>query len=73
MTAKLIVSNAARRDSRAILGYLQEQAGAKVALQYAVRFDAAIDRIAEFPLIGSPRPQYGPNVRLAIANPYLIF
>jgi plasmid stabilization system protein ParE len=73
MTVRLIVANAARRDLREILGYLQQQAGAKVALRYALEFDAGIDRIAEFPLSGSPRPQYGSDIRLAIVNPYLIF
>jgi toxin ParE1/3/4 len=73
MKARLIVSDAARRDSRAILEYLEEQAGVKIALQFALQFDSTVDRLAEFPLSGSPRRQYGPNVRLMVANPYLIF
>jgi plasmid stabilization system protein ParE len=73
MTAKLIVSNAARMDARDILNYLQEHAGDGIALRYAVDFDAAIDRIADLPHTGSPRKQYGSDVRVVIVDPYLIF
>jgi plasmid stabilization system protein ParE len=73
MSAKLVVSNAARLDARNILDYLQEHAGDAIALRYAVDFDAAIDRVADLPHTGSPRQQYGPDIRIVIVDPYLIF
>jgi plasmid stabilization system protein ParE len=71
--ARLIVSIGARTDIRRIIDYLEEHAGWSVALRYAVEFDAAIDRIAELPGVGSPRSQFGQETRIVIVNPYLIF
>jgi plasmid stabilization system protein ParE len=73
MTARLIVSNAARADAHDILDYLRTEASERTALQYALAFDAAIDRIAELPHSGSPRRQYGANVRVIIIDRYLIY
>ena len=73
MTARLIVSNAARADARNILDYLRAEGSERTALRYALSFNATIDRIAELPHSGSPRRQYGPNVRVVIIDPYLMF
>jgi plasmid stabilization system protein ParE len=73
MTAKLVVSDAARADARDILDYLEEHAGEQIALRYAVDLDAAVDRIANFPRIGSPRRQLGDDVRVVIVDPFLLF
>jgi plasmid stabilization system protein ParE len=73
MTARLIVSDAARADVREILDYLQREAGKRIALRYSMEFDAAIDRIADLPHTGSPRTSFGPNMRVIIITPYLIF
>ena len=71
--ARLIVTIGARTDIRRIIDYLEENAGKPVALRYAVDFDAAIDRIAELPGVGSPRRQFGEEMRIVIVNPYLVF
>src|SRR5688572_13986108 len=73
MTARLVVSNAAQADARDILEYLRGEAGGPTATRYALDFDAAVDRIAALPHSGSPRRQYGPDVRVVIVDPYLIF
>ena len=73
MTAKLIVSNAARSDTRDILDYLRAEASERIALHYALAFNAAIDRIAELPHSGSPRRQYGAHVRVIVIDRYLVF
>lgn len=39
----------------------------------ALAFDAAIDRISQLPHSGSPRRQYGPDVRVVIIDRYLMF
>jgi toxin ParE1/3/4 len=73
MTAKLVVSDAARADVREILDYLQREAGDRIALRYSIEFDAAIDRIADLPHMGSPRTSFGPDMRIMIISPYLLF
>jgi plasmid stabilization system protein ParE len=73
MSARLVVSDAARADAQDIFNYLEEHASNPIALRYAIDFDAAIDRIVDRPLAGSPRRQYGPDVRAVIIDPYLIF
>ena len=70
MTARLIVSEAARADVREILDYLQREAGTRIALRYALEFDATIDRIADLPHTGSPRRSFGPDMRVMIISPY---
>jgi len=73
MTARVIVSDVARGDAWRILDYLERAAGTATALRYAIEFDACVDRIAEFPHAGSPRPQYGAGVRIIVIEPYLVF
>ena len=68
MSARLIVSNAARADVREILDYLEREAGRRVALRYAIEFDAAIDRVADLPHTGSPRTSFGPEMRVMIIS-----
>jgi plasmid stabilization system protein ParE len=71
--AQLNVSAAARSDIRAIIDYLEQHAGRRIALRFALEFDAMFDRIAEMPGIGSPRAMLGDGVRMAMVAPYLIF
>lgn len=59
-------------DIAEILQYLTEHAGTRVARRYAVDFDQTIARIAEFPGIGAPRPEFGPSARLSLVAPYLV-
>ena len=73
MTARVVVSNAAQADARDVLDYLRAEAGDRIAVRYAHDFDAAVDRIAELPHSGSPRRQYGTDVRAVLVDPYLIF
>ena len=71
--ARLIVTSRARADIRQIIDYLEAHAGRSVALRFALEFDAAFDQIAELPMIGSPRAEFGPYTRLWIVNPYLVY
>jgi plasmid stabilization system protein ParE len=70
--ARLIITVAARTDLTGIIDYLEARAGTAVARRYAVEFDAALDRISEFPALGSPRPELGPGTRLVVISPYLV-
>lgn len=71
--ARLTVSIAARADIRQVINYLETRAGKITALRYALAFDETIDRIADVPGIGSPRPELGGDLRLCIVHPYLVF
>ena len=71
--ARVIVSTVARSDLHRVVDYLEEHAGRTIALRYALRFDAAFDRIAACPDSGSPRPALGVGTRMVIVDPYLIF
>jgi plasmid stabilization system protein ParE len=57
--ATIAVSPAALSDIEQITSYLNAEAGATVALRYASAFDAAFDRLAQFPGVGPPRPRLG--------------
>ena len=67
--ARLAVTHAARADIRKIVDYLETNAGKAVALRFALAFDAAFDRVADLPGVGSPRREFGPNIRLSIVDP----
>jgi len=68
-----IVHDPAVADLNEILDYPAMNAGKAVALRYAMAFQKAFDRIVEFPASGAPRPKLGPDTRLVIVQPYLIF
>jgi plasmid stabilization system protein ParE len=70
---RLVISVAARDDVRDIVQYLEDHAGPRTALRYAVDFDAALNRIAEMPGTGSPRQYLGVGVRMVMVAPYLMF
>ena len=71
--ARFFVAHAARADIHRIVDYLETSASKAVALRFALAFDAVFDRIADIPGVGSPRAEFGPNVRLSIVDPYLVF
>ena len=71
--ARLVVSATAHSDIRGIIDDLEERAGRRIALRFALDFDATFERLAAMPGIGSPRPALGPGVRMAMVEPYLIF
>jgi toxin ParE1/3/4 len=70
--ARLIVSQAAQDDVRAILAFLQLNAGLDVARKYVEGFDRATDLLVDFPAIGMPRPELGPHARTTRVDPYLL-
>jgi plasmid stabilization system protein ParE len=70
---RLIVARDAQIDLAVILAYLEFEAGARVAHQFGHDVRAALDRLIRFPDSGSPRPEFGTDVRLTIIYPYLLF
>ena len=69
----LRISRRAQADFDQIIEYLNDVAGPLVAGKYGRDIQAAINRIAGLPGLGSPRPALGADVRVAIVRPYLIF
>jgi toxin ParE1/3/4 len=68
----LIVSPRARLDLLAIIHHLTSAAGPVVADTWDRRLWRNIDRLAEFPGSGAPRPRLGHDVRIVPVIPYLL-
>jgi plasmid stabilization system protein ParE len=67
------LSRAALADFDSLVEYLVDIAGNPVAADYATRIQAAINRLQVFPGIGSPRLHLGPETRMVVVDPYLVF
>jgi toxin ParE1/3/4 len=70
--AKLIVSWLAQFDEVSIARDLTKNAGVRVAVKYAARFDALFTRLSDFPEIGAPRPALGEHVRISAVSPFTV-
>jgi plasmid stabilization system protein ParE len=71
--ARVLVSAAARQDVRDILSNLNRHAGYVVAARYAADFKRVYRELAEFPESGPRRLVLGPNARIKIVHPFVIF
>jgi toxin ParE1/3/4 len=69
---QIILAPHARRDPTNLYDYLKERAGPRVAQSYIDRLDALFDLLADFPGIGSPRPELGPSIRSTGLWPYVV-
>jgi plasmid stabilization system protein ParE len=65
---RVIVSPFAIADQ----GYLAREAGILVAEKYDAAFRALLQRLADFPGIGAPRPALGEGVRICVISPYVV-
>ena len=52
--------------------YLTEVAGSGVARKYDTAIKHAIEVLRDFPALGPPRPELGPQVHARIVDPYVI-
>jgi toxin ParE1/3/4 len=71
--AGVTFSPEAVRDLLEIVDYLADVAGQSVARRYNEEFRRAIDNLRDLPASGSPRPEFGVDVRIVIVRPYLVF
>ena len=71
--ARVLLSALARQDVRDILTDLSEHAGLAVAGRYGADFKRIYRSLAQFPYGGSQRRSLGPDVRIKIAFPYVVF
>jgi len=69
---QLVVTADAEADLYEILDYLEQEAGARVAEDYARRFRLCLERHVESPGIGAPRPALGPGTRIGIVRPCIL-
>lgn len=67
------LSRRAQGDFRQIINHLNGVAGPATATKYGRAIRTSINRLADFPRVGSPRPSLGPAVRSLNVDPYLIF
>ena len=63
----------AKRDLANIRAYLKEHAGGAVAAQMISRLRAAIASARSMPRAGVAKPEYRPNCRFVLENPYVIY
>jgi len=70
--SQIIVSAHADADVAAILDHLTQTAGRLVADKYAQAFNAAYDRLIDFPRLGPMRPTLGSDARIWVVAPYVI-
>ena len=69
---RLVVTANADSDFEDTLAYLQQEAGARIAIEYGRRFDVTLRRLVQFPRSGSPRPALGASARVARVPPNLL-
>jgi toxin ParE1/3/4 len=67
------ISRRAEVDFDELIDYLTGVAGKGIAGKYGRAIQASINRTAEFPGIGSPRPALGLGTRVVMVRPFLIF
>jgi plasmid stabilization system protein ParE len=73
IVAVVRLSTIAQADFDEIVEQLSVLAGKGIAKKYARRLQAAINRLVHFPGLGAPRREVGPETRVVIVDPYLIF
>jgi plasmid stabilization system protein ParE len=71
--ARVTFSPQARRDLADIVDFLLDFASPQTARKYEIEIRRVIDNLSDLPSIGSPRRVFGPNVRILIVRPFLIF
>ena len=70
--ARVFVGLRAQADLAAILTYLADVAGPKVARDYRERIRALYQLLSEHPDSGARRPAVGGNVRHCVVAPYIL-
>lgn len=73
MAALIRLTRVAYSDLDQIIDELTLRAGRPVADKYERVIEAAFHRISDHPGIGSPRRSLGPNLRVMVVHPFLIF
>lgn len=72
MSIRVIVRPSAKRDLADIAVWLMENASDRVAVDILGRIEAKIDQLRDLPLIGAPRDDLAPRVRILVEHPYVI-
>jgi plasmid stabilization system protein ParE len=71
--ARVLLSRCALGNLRPVLDDLETRAGARIAQQFAVAFDAAIEGIGDLAGQGAPRPQFAASTRVALVPPCTLY
>ncbi len=70
--AQLVVSEAADNDTRDMLSYLAQEAGARMAAKYLGLLGHLYDQLEAYPESGHPRPKLGEATRIGIVRPFVV-
>jgi plasmid stabilization system protein ParE len=70
--ARVVVTENAKRDVRAIISDLHRIAGHTVASRYAADFKTVYKDLAQFPDSGAPRAALGRFARIKLVYPYVV-
>lgn len=70
---RVTFSPQARRDLIEITDHLSGVASPQTARKYERRIQRAVAGLREIPASGPPRREFGPDVRMLVVRPYLIF
>ena len=73
VTTTVIVAPRARGDLFSIVRHLAKVAGPEIAGRWDDKFWEGIDRLRDFPGVGTRRPRLGRDVWMIVVAPYLIF
>lgn len=68
--ARVVISRNADADTDA---YLARHSGRNVAIKHTRLFEALCERLANHPASGPARLALGPNIRIGIVSPYIIY
>lgn len=71
--ARVVFSPDARLDLIQLVDFLTDAASPRIARRYETEIKRVIRNLGRMPSTGSPRPVFGPHVRVLIVRPYLIF
>jgi len=72
VTARVVVTDAASDDQRAVLLYLHRHAGTSVARRYQHGLSELFRQISDHPDSGPMRPGLGKDIRIGILPPYIV-
>jgi toxin ParE1/3/4 len=69
--ARVVIAPLAGIDIRGILKALAVSAGLRTATKFDNLFERLLDRLAEHPASGAPRPALGRQIRIGVVSPYI--
>jgi toxin ParE1/3/4 len=70
--ARVVVTPSAEADIYDVQMDLAKAAKIPTAEKYTDLFESLLERLAEYPDSGTPRPNLGKDVRIGVVSPYIV-